>query len=326
MKITKALSVVAAAAALSLGLTPGASLAQDYPSKPITFLVPYAAGGNGDIVARIVAEGLQKRLGKPVVIDNRPGAGGNIGAAQGTRAAPDGYTIMLATNTHAINQNLFPDAGYDLLTDFASVSLLTRTSTVLLVPSASKAASAKEFIDEAKAKPGALNFGSGGNGTSGHAFMALFMLKTDTDLTHIPYAGEAASYTDLIAGRVQAVFGAVASSSEMVKAGQLRALAIAAPERSAVLPDVPTLAETGVEGVDAYMWQGIVVPKGVPEDIVAKLNTAVTESLKDEALRAKLTQQGLVASPSTPQEFHSMIETDLGRWGEVIKAAGIKIN
>lgn len=325
MKLFRSLACATMAAALAAGtaaLSP--VLAQDdYPSGTVTFLVPYAAGANGDIVSRIVADDLQKRLGQPVVIDNRPGAGGNIGAQRGKAEKPDGYTIMLGTNTHTINQNLYPDAGFDLLTDFEPVSLITTTNQLLLVNPEVPVKTVAEFVDYAKSHD--LNFSSGGNGSSGHLFTELFSLKTGIKMTHIPYDGVAAGLVDLIAGRVEATFSSVSSTLEMVRTGQLRALAIAAPERSPLLPDVPTLKESGVDGMEAGTWQGILVPAKTPKEIVDKLNKAIGESLATPAVKEKLDQQGVNPSPSTPEEFRTLIAEDLKRWHDVITAANIKL-
>lgn len=310
-----------------LGLTTFAQLPASaeevYPSRSVTFLVPYAAGANGDIVSRILAADLQKRLGQPVVIDNRPGAGGNIGAAEAASDDPDGYTIMLATNTHTINENLYEDAGFDLLTDFEPVSQVSTTYQMLLVYPKLPAKDTKEFINLAKSKE--LSFSSGGNGSSGHLYMELFDLKTGIHMTHIPYKGVAAGLTDLIAGRVDATFSSVSSTLEMVKSGQLRALAIAAPERTPLLPDVPTLAEAGVKDMEAGTWQGIMVPAKTPKEIVNKLNKAIGESLADPTVQKQLEQQGVSAMPSTPEAFRSLIADDLKRWHEVITGAKITI-
>jgi tripartite-type tricarboxylate transporter receptor subunit TctC len=247
MKLFQSLAFAAVAALASSASLSPVMAQDDYPNNTVTFLVPYAAGANGDIVSRIVADDLQKRLGQPVVIDNRPGAGGNIGAQRGKDEKPDGYTIMLGTNTHTINQNLYPDAGFDLLTDFEPVSLITTTNQLLLVNPEVPVKTVAEFIDYAKSHD--LNYSSGGNGSSGHLFTELFKLKTGIQLTHIPYDGVAAGLVDLIAGRVEATYSSVSSTLEMVRTGELRALAIAAPQRSPLLPDVPTLKEAGIDGM-----------------------------------------------------------------------------
>jgi tripartite-type tricarboxylate transporter receptor subunit TctC len=298
--------------------------AQDkYPDHAITFLVPYAAGANGDIVSRILAADLQKELGQPVVVENKPGAGGNIGAAEVAHDAPDGYTIMLATNTHTINQNLYSDAGFDLRTDFDAVSQITTTWQLLLVNPKLPAKSVQEFIDLAKSKT--LTFSSGGNGSSGHLYMELFAQKTGIKLTHIPYKGVAAGLTDLIAGRVDSTFSSISSTNEMIKAGQLRALAIAAPDRSPLLPDVPTLTESGVQGMEAGTWQGIVVPHGTPKEIIDTLNAAIHKSLAEPSVLEQLNRQGVDTAPSTPDEFTKFIADDIDRWHDVITKAGITI-
>lgn len=324
MKMLKTV-MLAASTLLGLGSMPQSSaLAADtYPSRTVTFLVPYAPGANGDIVSRIIAADLQKRLGQPVVIDNRPGAGGNIGAAEAAADDPDGYTIMLATNTHTINQNLYKDAGFDLLTDFEPVSVVSTTYQVMLVPPKLPVKSVSDFVALAKSKP--LNFSSGGNGSSGHLYMELLDMKTGIKVTHIPYNGVAAGLTDLIAGRVDAMFTNVSSPLEMVKSGQLRALAVAAPERSPLLPEVPTLKEEGVADMEVGTWQGIMVPAKTPKEIVDKLNKAIGESLADANVQKELNRQGVTPSPSTPEQFRSLIADDLKRWHDVIAAAKIEM-
>jgi tripartite-type tricarboxylate transporter receptor subunit TctC len=294
-----------------------------YPNRPVTFLVPYAAGANGDIVARIVAEDLQTRLGQPVIIDNRPGAGGNIGAAEAKRAEPDGYTIMLSTNTHTINQNLYEDAGFDLDADFDAVSQLSTTNMLLLVNPEVPAEDLAAFVELAKAQD--LSYSSGGNGASGHLYMELFKLIADIDVAHIPYGGVAAGLTDLIAHRVDATVSSVSSTNEMVKAGQLRPLAVAAPERIAVMPDVPTFKEAGYEGLDFGTWQGVMAPLGTPPEIIAKLNAAIAKTLAAPAVQEKLSSQGVNAALSSPDAFEAFIAEDIARWGKVIAEANITI-
>jgi tripartite-type tricarboxylate transporter receptor subunit TctC len=326
MKLFRSLALATMAAALATSsATLSPVLADDtYPNGTVTFLVPYAAGANGDIVSRILADDLQKKLGQPVVIDNRPGAGGNIGAQRGKDEKPDGYTIMLGTNTHTINQNLYPDAGFDLLTDFEPVSQITATYQLLLVNPEVPVKTVPEFIEYAKTHD--LNYSSGGNGSSGHLFTELFDLKTGIKMTHIPYDGVASGLVDLIAGRVEATFSSISSTLEMVRTGELRAIAIAAPERSPLLPEVPTLKESGVEGMESGTWQGILVPAKTPKDIVDKLNKAIRESLAAPEVTKKLDQQGVIPSPSTPEEFRTLIAEDLKRWHDVITAASIKLD
>jgi tripartite-type tricarboxylate transporter receptor subunit TctC len=318
-------AMLAAGALISAGcVIQSPALADDaYPSHSITFLVPYAPGANGDIVSRIIAADLQKRLGQPVVIDNRPGAGGNIGAAEAASDDPDGYTIMLATNTHTINENLYKDAGFDLLKDFEPVSEISTTYQVMVTYPKLPIKNFADFVALAKSKD--LNFSSGGNGSSGHLYMEMLDLKAGIKMTHIPYNGVAAGLTDLIAGRVDAMFSNISSSVEMVKSGQLRALAIAAPERSPLLPDVPTLKEQGVPDMEVGTWQGIMVPAKTPKDIIDKLNKAIGESLADPAVQKELNQQGVTPAPSTPEAFRSLISDDLKRWHDVITEAKIEL-
>lgn len=311
-------------AAAMLGCGAIAAVAQEtYPEKPITFLVPYAAGANGDIVARILANALQPELGQPLVVENRPGAGGNIGAAEVAHEDADGYTIMLATNTHAINQTLYPDAGYELRNDFAPVSMISSAPMVLLVNAQSDASSVEEFLN--LAKDGQLSYSSGGNGASGHLFMELFSQQAGIELAHIPYPGVAAAVTDLLAGRVDSTFSTTASTAEVVKDGQLRALAIAAPSRSDIMPDVPTLTESGIADMEDGIWQGIVVPDGTSQDRIDILNTAIANVLAQDEVKTQLAQQGLDARPSTPADFGTLIENEIARWNVVIERAGITL-
>lgn len=312
------------ALAIAMACTAGAAgAADDYPNRPVTFLVPYAAGANGDIVSRIVAADLQNRLGQAVVVENRPGAGGNIGAAEVKKNDPDGYVFMLATNTHTINQNLYPDAGFDLRTDFEPVAQISTTNMLLLVNPSVPANTLQEYVDLAKSKE--LSYSSGGNGASGHLYMELLNVSEGIETLHVPYKGVAAGLTDLIAGRVDATMSSISSTLEMVKAGELKPIAIAASERSPLLPDVPTFAELGVSGLTQGTWQGVVVPAGTPAEVVGKLNAALLESLADPKVKEQLEQQGVSAAPSAPDAFRTLIADDIDRWADVIGKAGITL-
>jgi tripartite-type tricarboxylate transporter receptor subunit TctC len=295
-----------------------------YPSRPLRFIVPYAAGGNGDIVSRIIAPKLIAQLGQQVVIDNRGGAGGNIGAELAARTAPDGYTIMLGTNTHAINMSLFAKLGYDLQRDFAPITLATSAPMVLIVHPSLPAKTVKEFIALAKAHPNKLNYGTGGSGSSAHVITELFKAMAGVQLVHVAYKGVAQSTTDLIAGQIQLTFSSTAGALAHMQAGRVRALAISSAARSAAAPGLPTLAESGLPGFDASIWQGIFAPARTPPDIIARLNRELTTVLGTKEIKDQLGVQGVDAHASTPEQFAAYVSTEIAKWAKVIKISGAK--
>ena len=319
------------ASRLAVGIIAGLALAgpvkaQDYPSKPIRLVVPFAAGGATDVLARLVGERLTASLGQQVVVDNRPGAGGNIGSDLVARAEPDGYTILMgAVGTHAINPSLYPKMPYDPVKDFAPVTLVASVPNVLVVNPEVPANSVQELIDLAKAKPGELNFASSGNGTSIHLSGELFKAMTGTDIVHVPYKGSGPAVTDLLGGQVQMMFDNMPSSLPHVKAGKLRALGVTSAKRSPALPEVPTIAEAGVPGYDATSWFGILAPAGTPEPVVTRLQGAIVQALGEPEMRQRMADLGAEPVGDTPAEFGQFIAAEIAKWAKVVNDAGVKL-
>jgi tripartite-type tricarboxylate transporter receptor subunit TctC len=297
-----------------------------YPNRPLRFIVPYAAGGNGDIVSRIIAQKLVTQIGQQIVIDNRGGAGGNIGAELAARTAPDGYTIMLGTNTHVINMSLYAKLGYDIQRDFAPIALATSAPMVLIIHPSLPAKTVKEFIALAKAHPNKLNYATGGSGSSAHVIVELFKSMAGVQLTHVPYKGVAQATTDLIAGQVQMSFNSTSTALAHMQAGRVRALAISTAARSAAAPGLPTVAESGLPGFDASIWQGIFAPARTPNEIITRLNREITGALGTTDVKDQLGAQGVDAQPSTPEQFAVFIRAEIAKWAKVIKTSGAKVD
>ncbi len=316
--------MVALGAAFASGSALAQSAAQTYPNRPLRFIVPYAAGGNGDIVARILAQRLTGQIGQQIVIDNRGGAGGNIGAELAARAAPDGYSIMLGTNTHVINMSLFPKLGYDIQRDFAPVSRTTSAPMVLIIHPSLPAKSIRELIALAKAHPNKLNYATGGSGSSAHVITELFRSMAGVQLTHVAYKGVAQGTTDLIAGQIQMQFNSPATALAHMQAGRVRALGISTAARSSAAPGLPTIAESGLPGFDASIWQGVFVPARTPADMIARLNREFVAVLNAADIKEQLRVQGLDSLPSTPEQFGAFVREEIAKWAKVIKISGAK--
>ncbi len=297
-----------------------------YPNRPLRFIVPYAAGGNGDIVSRIIAQKLITQIGQQIVIDNRGGAGGNIGAELAARAAPDGYNLMLGTNTHVINMSLFAKLPYDIQRDFAPITLATSAPMVLMVHPSLPAKTVKEFIALAKAHPNKLNYATGGSGSSAHVITELFKSMAGVQLTHVAYKGVAQATTDLIAGQIQMSFNSTSTALAHMQAGRVRALAISTAARSSAAPGLPTIAESGLPGFDASIWQGVFAPARTPTDIVARLNREIVAALNAGDVKEQLRVQGLDTLPSTPEQFAAFIKVEIAKWAQVIKVSGAKVD
>ena len=301
--------------------------AADYPTKPIRIVVPFPPGGTTDILARAVAQKLSETWNQQVIVDNRPGAGGNIGADIVAKAAPDGYTLVMGTvGTHAINPNLYARMPYDHVKDFAPVILVAGVPNVLVVNPSLPVHSVKELIDYAKANPGKLNFASSGNGTSIHLSGELFKTMAGVQMTHVPYKGSAPALADLMGGQVQLMFDNLPSSLGLIKGGKLRAVAVTSSARAAALPDVPTIAESGLPGFEASSWFGVLAPAGTPHDIVAKLNAAIAAWLATPDAKEKLLAQGAIAAGGTPEDFAKHIDRETSKWAKVVKASGAHID
>ena len=316
---------MAASAALA-SVSVCAQSSTSYPNRPLRFIVPYAAGGNGDIVSRIIAQKLITQIGQQIVIDNRGGAGGNIGAELAARAAPDGYNIMLGTNTHVINMSLFAKLPYDIQRDFAPITLATSAPMVLMVHPSLPAKTVKEFIALAKAHPNKLNYATGGSGSSAHVITELFKSMAGVQLTHVAYKGVAQATTDLIAGQIQMSFNSTSTALAHMQAGRVRALAISTAARSSAAPGLPTIAESGLPGFDASIWQGVFAPARTPTDIVARLNREIVAALNAGDVKEQLRAQGLDTLPSTPEQFAAFIKVEIAKWAQVIKVSGAKVD
>jgi tripartite-type tricarboxylate transporter receptor subunit TctC len=315
---------LAAASAFSLNAVARNAQAQVYPSRPIRLIAPFAAGGGTDSAARIIAARLSELLGQQVVVENRPGAGSNIGAEAAARSAPDGYTMLLAAPTLAINRFLYASLSFDSVTDFAPVSLLCRFPNILAVPASSPLTSVRDFIDYAKARPGKVTYSSPGIGTTPHLSGELFMRKAGIELVHVPYRGAGAgAITDTIAGRIDAAFNTTGSLLQTVRSGQLRGLAVTSAQRFPTAPELPTIAESGVPGFDVSSWYALFVPAKTPPDIIARLNAATVTALAESEVRTRFELLGAVVESSTPEGLGALLRSEIDTWGPIIKAAGI---
>ncbi len=313
--------------ALTLGasLAAPAAVAQPYPTKPVRLIVPFPPGGGNDILARAVGQRLSERLGQQVVVDNRGGAGGLVGATLAATALPDGYTLFVASlGNLAVNPALHEKPPYDPIKDFAPITLLATSSFIIVVTNSLPATSIKEFVALAKAKPGSLNYGSAGAGSSLHLTAEIFKQATGTNIVHVPYKGTAPAITELIAGQVQVMFSTMPPALSQVRAGKLRGLGVTTAKRSAAAPDLPTVAEAGFAGFDVANWQGMVGPAKLPRTLVDKLNADLNAVLKTQQMVDTLAAQGLEAAGGTPEQFAALIKTEVAKYASVIKAAGIK--
>ena len=300
-----------------------AALAQDYPNRPVKIIVPFAAGGPADVYARFLGQRLQEALGQPFVIDDRPGAGSVVGTDAAAKSAPDGYTLLLMSNTHTVNESLMPNKPFALTRDFVPVAPINYSDLVMVVHPSVAAKTVAEFIALAKSQPGKLNYASSGPGTPYHMAGELFKAMAGVDIVHVPYRGSSGARTDIIGGQVQMMFDAVTTMSEHVKAGQVRALGTSGKVRSAVLPDVPTVAET-VPGYEATIWVGLIAPKGTPPAIVNRLNAEITRIVSRPEVRRDWAAQGAVAMTMTPDEFGKYIADDIVKWERIVKISGAK--
>ena len=308
-------------------LLPAIAQGQGYPNKPIRLVVPFPPGGSLDVVARAVGAKLSEAWGQPVVIDNRPGAGGNIGADLVAKSPPDGYTILEgALSTHAVNVTLYGKLPYDPIKDFAPISLVAITPNVLVLNPAAPFNTVPELIAYAKANPGKLSFGSGSNGSAGHLAGELFKTDAHIDMVHIPYKGGAPALQALLAGDTQLMFDNLANSMQQVKAGKLKAIAVTTAKRSALVPELPTLSETGVPGFDIYTWWGFMAPAGTPKEIIVKWNTEVTRILNTPEMKAFFAQQGAEPAPTTPEQFEALIKSEITKYAKIIKESGAKVD
>lgn len=294
----------------------------DYPTRPIRFIVPFPPGGGNDIVGRIVAVKLGEGLRQQVVVDNRGGAGGTIGTNITAKAAPDGYTMLVNNISLAVNHTLIRKLPYDTLKDLAPVSLIGRQPNIVVVHPGVAAKSMRDLLDLARAKPGQVNYGSGGIGTASHLSTEMLKLMTKTDMIHVPYKGLGPALTDLIGGRVHVIISTMASALPQIKAGKIRPLAVTTAQRSSFFPEVPTMDEAGVKGYEFSTWYGLLVPAGTPKAIVERLNAETRDALASSAVKEQFAAQGLEAVSSTPQAFGAYLAGEVAKWGKVVKASG----
>jgi len=308
---------------LAVVLVATPAVAQKYPTKPIRLIVPFAPGGPTDIMSRAISERITSRLGQQLVIDNRPGAGGNIGTEIAAHSAPDGYTMALGhIGTHAINVSLYSRTGYDPVKDFAPITMIATLPLGLWVNASVPANSVKELMALAKAKPGSLNFGSAGSGGPTHMAGEMLKAMAHIDIVHVPYKGNAASLTDLVAGRVQMMFSNLLTAGPLARAGKLRGLAVTSARRSAQAPELPTVAESGVPGYDITPWYGVLFPAATPRAIVIRLNQEIGGILTTPEVADRFRAQGIDLVTSTPEAFATLIKSEIPKWRKVVKDSG----
>ncbi|WP_119966592.1 tripartite tricarboxylate transporter substrate binding protein [Simplicispira lacusdiani] len=320
--VLSTIALAAAAAALPL-----AASAQNYPTKPITIVVPFAAGGTTDILARLVGQYLSTELGQPVVVENKAGAGGNIGAAFAAKAPADGHTLFMGTvGTHAINASLYKKLPYDPIKDFAPLTRVAMVPNLLVAHPSQPFKTVQEMIAYAKANPGKINFGSPGNGASPHLSGELFKSMAKVDMVHVPYKGSAPAVSDLLGGQISIMFDNLPSVIPHVRSGKLRAIAISTAKRSADLPDVPTIAEAGVPGYEATSWFGMFAPAATPAPVLAKISAALSKVLANAEVKKKIDDQGGEPANETPAQFADFIQKETQKWGKVVKESGASLD
>ncbi len=318
----------AAAALAGLAMLAGPAAAQaDYPTRPIALIIPFAAGGSTDLVGRVIAAKMSEELGQQVVVENRGGAGGNLGAAAVAKAEPDGYTILMATvATHALNPALYQNMPYDPVTSFEPISLLVTVPNVLTVNPSFGPKTVQELIDKLKAEPGKHSYASSGNGTPLHLSGELFKSLAGVDVIHVPYKGSGPALVDVVGGQVPMQFDNLPSSTEYIKTGRLIGLAVTGKQRSDQFPDIPTLDEAGVKGYETYTWNALFAPAKTPKEIVAKLNAAANKAIADPAVKEQLAKFSAATVGSTPEELGEHVKAELAKWAPIVKASGAKID
>jgi tripartite-type tricarboxylate transporter receptor subunit TctC len=314
--------------AMGLGVPPAAAAPADaYPSKPVHLVVPFTPGGSTDILARAIGQKLTEAWGQPVVIENKPGAGGNVGVDLVAKSAPDGYTIVMGhIGTFAANPALYKQLPYDPIRDFAPITLVAMVPNVLVVGPSVRAGTLGELIAYAKANPGNLDYGSGGNGSAAHLATEYFKLRSGVDLQHVPYKGTGPAIADLLGGQIGLMITGALPLLPHIRSGKLRALAVASPKRLAVLPDVPTIAESGYPGFAAVQWYGLFAPAATPKDIVAKIHRDAVAALKDPAVAERLASEGAEPVGDTPEHFGAFVRSEIELWGKVIRDSGAKVD
>ena len=319
----KPFSRTLAAAALAAACA-APTFAQTYPTKPVRIIVPFPPGQASDVIARLAGQKMSENLGQQVVVDNRVGAGGNIGSDMGAKAPPDGYTLTMATAALPISASVYAKLPFDPVKDFATVTLMTVTPLVLIVHPALPVKNVKELVALARSRPGQLNFASSGMGTSHHLSGEMLRTVTGVNIVHVPYKGSQAAHIDLMSGQVAMMFDNILPVRPMVQAGKLKALAVTTPQRSPALPDVPTIAEAGLPNFEAVAWFGMLAPAGTPRDIVTKLNGEIVRVLKLPDVNERLSGMGAIVVGSTPDEFATWMRNEVAKWAKVVKAAGVQ--
>ncbi len=309
---------------LIASLAAGASLAQDYPSKPIRMVVPFSPGGSTDVLARIVGQKLTERSGQPVIIENRAGAGGNIGAEQVARSAPDGYTLLLGGVPHAISASLYSKLPYDLAQDLAAIAEIASFPSAIVLHPSLPANSVKELIALARARPGRLSFGSAGNGSPNHLSLELFQTMSGVRMVHVPYKGSGQLVGDLLAGQVQLASMGLPVAVPHVQSGKLRAIAVTGAARSSLLPEVPTVSEAALPGFEVTSWYGVFGPAGLPADIVVKLNSEIGSAVTAPEVKERLAALGAEPSVKAPDQFGRYVRQEITKWAKVVKDSGAK--
>jgi tripartite-type tricarboxylate transporter receptor subunit TctC len=312
------------AVAFALSVLSMLACAQEYPTRAVKIVVPFAAGGPADVYARFLAQRLQESMGQPFVVEDRPGGGSVVGTDAVAKSAPDGYTLLLMSNTHTVNESLMPNKPFMLMRDFVAVAPINYSDLVLVVNPAVSAKTLQELIALAKAEPGKLNYASSGPGTPYHMAGELFKASAGLDIVHVPYKESSGARTGVLGGQVEMMFDAVTVMNEHVKAGKVRALATSGKTRSAVMPDVPTLNEAGVPGYDAVIWLGLIAPMGTPASIVNRLNAAVTKIVSAPDVQADWAKQGAVPMTMTPDAFQKYLADDIVKWERIVKLSGAR--
>ena len=311
-------------AALALTALPAATRADDYPSRPIRIIVPFAAGGPADVYARVIGQRLQGTMGQPIVIDNRPGAGSIIGTVAVAKAAPDGYTLLLMSNTHTVNETLIPTKPYVLLRDFIPIAPINYSDLVLVVNPKVPAKSLGELLLLARSQPGKLSYASSGPGTPYHMAGELFKAMAHVDILHVPYRGSSAARADVLGGQVDMMFDAVTTMAEQAKAGKVRPIGTSGRTRSTVLPATPTISEAGVPGYEAVIWLGLMAPRGTSPSIVKRLNAEVQDIVRRDDIREEWARQGAVPLAMGVEQFEHYVEDDIAKWARIVKVSGAK--
>ncbi len=302
------------------------ALAQSYPNRPVKIIVPFATGGPADNYARFAAQKLQDALGQSFVVDNRPGAGSVIGSDLAAKAAPDGYTLLMMSNTHTVNESLIPNKPYALMRDFVGIAPVNYSDLLLVAHPGTGIQSVKDLVERARAQPGRLNYASSGPGTPYHMAGELFKHQAKVFLVHIPYRGSSGARTDVLGGQVDMMFDAVTTMTEHVRSGKVRAIATTGRQRSEVLPDVPTVSESGVPGYEATIWLGLMAPKGTPKAVIDKLNETLNAALRQPELKQQWSRQGATPLVMSPAAFEKYLQEDIAKWATVIKSAGIRMD